>query len=463
MARTDAGEQVVISRVQSSKTWEARMGEIGGSALEQSRALWERARGVMPGGVNASARMNAALGHPLFMQRGDGAYVWDVDGHRYIDYNLSHGASLLGHGHRGVAEAVMRALAMGGLLAYETELQVDVAERLLALFPGMEMVRYTCSGTETTWHALRVARAYTGRLGVVKFEGHYHGVNDTVGYSHWPDPEQAGPADAPRPVPDSAGIPPANRDLVTILPFNDVDLFERCLRRQANSLAAVIMEPINYDSCGLVPTPEFLRVVRDLTRELGVVLIFDEVLSGFRVRSGGALGDACIPDMTVLGKAVGGAMPVSAFMGTRAIMETCTPVGPALHSGTYNAPPVLVAAIGALLDAVTRPGFYEHLATLGSRLYGGMREIFERRRVQAWVQGVGARFGLLFGLDREPRNYRDVARQDLAKMRQFHLACLRGGVYLHYVSPHHGFSSAHTLADIETTLDVMDTASGVLR
>lgn len=427
-------------------------------ALDNTRALWERACSVMPGGVNASARMNPALGHPLFFARGEGAYLYDVDGHRYIDYCTSHGASLLGHGHPAITAAVQKALATGGMLACETALQVDVAERLLRLFPGMDMVRYTCSGTETTWHALRVARAYTGKYGVVKFEGHYHGVNDTVGYSHWPDLNKAGPAHSPRPVPDSAGIPPGNSDLITLLPFNNADAFERCLQSQADSLAAVIMEPVNYDSCGLVPTPEFLHTVRDLTRELGIVLIFDEVLSGFRMRAGGALGDACIPDMTVLGKAVGGGTPISAFMGTREIMETCTPVGPALHSGTYNAPPVLVAAIGALLDEVTRPGFYAHLDALGDRLYGGLRDILSRHGIKAWVQGVGARFGLLFGLDAEPRNYRDVAKQDLEMMRRFHLACLERGVYLHYISPHHGYSSAHTMADIEETLSVMDSA-----
>jgi glutamate-1-semialdehyde 2,1-aminomutase len=416
----------------------------------------------MPGGVNASARMNGALKHPLFFARGEGAYLYDVDGHRYIDYCVSHGASLLGHGDPGVAEAVHEALAMGGLLACETEVQVDVAERLLRLFPGMEMLRYACSGTETTWHALRVARAYTAKYGVVKFEGHYHGVNDTVGFSHWPDLDLAGPADRPRPVPDSAGIPPANSELITMLPFNDVKAFERCLRSQADTLAAVIMEPINYDSCGLVPTPEFLRVVRTLTRELGVVLIFDEVLSGFRVRPGPALGDACVPDMTVLGKAVGGGMPISVFMGTREIMETCTPVGPALNSGTYNAPPVLVIAIGALLDAVSQPGFYAHIRAVGDRLYAGMREILQRHSIRAWVQGVGARFGLLFGLDEEPRNYRDVARQDMEQMRRFHLACLERGVYLHYVSPHHGYSCAHTLADVDETLNVMEDALKLL-
>jgi glutamate-1-semialdehyde 2,1-aminomutase len=358
--------------------------------------------------------------------------------------------------------AVREALSMGGLLACETEIQVEVAERLLELFPGMEMLRYACSGTETTWHALRVARAFTHKYGVVKFEGHYHGVNDTVGYSHWPDLELAGPADRPLPVPDSAGIPPANSELISMLPFNDVDAFECCLRSKADTLAAVIMEPVNYDSCGLVPTPEFLRTVRQLTRELGIVLIFDEVLSGFRVGPGPALGDACVPDMTVLGKAVGGGMPISVFMGRREIMETCTPVGPALHSGTYNAPPVLVIAIRALLDQVTRPGFYEHLDALGEQLYGGLSAILAQHGVQAWVQGVGSRFGLLFGLDEEPRNYRDVARQDLELMRRFHLACLERGVYLHYISPHHGYSSAHTQADIAETLNVMEDAVKLL-
>lgn len=426
--------------------------------FDNSRALWCRASEVMPGGVNASARMNTALGHPLFFQRGEGPYLYDVDGHRYIDYCISHGASLLGHGHPAITTAVQEAMTRGGLLACETELQVAVAEKLLTLFPGMDMVRYACSGTETTWHALRIARAFTGQYRVVKFEGHYHGVNDTVGYSHWPDVDLAGPADHPCPVPDSAGIPPANQELITILPFNDCAAFERCLREQGHSLAAVIMEPVNYDSCGLVPTPEFLHVVRTLTREMNIVLIFDEVLSGFRVGPGGALGDHVIPDMTVLGKAVGGGMPVSVFMGRCDIMNMCTPVGPALHSGTYNAPPVLVAAIHALLTEVTRPDFYPYMDALGDKLYTGMRDILSRRGVKGWVQGVGSRFGLLFGLDEEPQNYRDVARQDMEMMRAFHLACLKRGVYLHFVSPHHGYSRAHAVTDIDETLNVMEMA-----
>jgi glutamate-1-semialdehyde 2,1-aminomutase len=428
--------------------------------LTKSRALYDRARVVMPGGVNASARFNPTLKQSLFMERGQGAYLYDVDGHRYIDYCVSHGASLLGHGHPAVVAAVQSVLARGILCAYETEEQLAVAERLLPLFPGAEMVRFTGSGTEATWHALRLARAYTGRWGVAKFEGHYHGVNDTLGFSCRPALESAGPPDAPYAVPDSAGIPSGNAALMTVLPFNDIATLERTLRRKGDTLAALIMEPINYDAGGLCPTPEFIAAVRALTRELGILLIFDEVLSGFRVGPGPALGtQGVLPDLTVLGKAVGGGLPLSIILGPRRIMESYTPAGPALQSGTYNAHLLQVIGARALLDEVSKPGFYEHLDALGTRLYAGMREIFSRRHVTAWVQGIGARFGLLFGLDSEPRNYRDTMRQDLAMMGSFHLACLKRGVYLHHFSPHHGYSSAHTLADIEETLDVMDEAA----
>jgi len=427
--------------------------------LPASRQLWERAARSMPGGVTASARYNRALGHALYVTHGEGAYLYDVDGHRYLDYCMSHGASLLGHGHPAVIEAVQRALDLGILCSCETEHQVALAERLKELFPGSDLVRYTCTGTEDTWHALRVARAYTGRLGVVKFEGHYHGVNDTAGYSHWPELAKAGPADRPRAVPDSAGIPPHNDELITILPFNDVEALERTIEASGHEIAAIIMEPVNYDSCGLVATDAFLEATRRLTQERGIVLIFDEILSGFRCGPGSAVaGRGIQPDMTCLGKAIGGGMPLSVFMGRRDIMETCTPVGPALHSGTYNAHLTLILAAQAFLDVVTADGFYDHLRALEDRLYAGIREIMARRGIACWVQGVGARFGLLFGLEAEPTNYRQVAQQDLAMADKFSLACLDRGVFMAPRSPHHGFSSAHTLEDVDRTLDLMDQA-----
>ena len=425
--------------------------------LPRSRRMWERATEALPGGVNASARFDRSLGHPIFFTRGEGARLYDEDGREYLDYCMSHGASLIGHGHPAVKQAVERSLELGIMCACETGHQVTLAERLKELFPGTDLVRYTCTGTEATWHAVRVARAHTGRLRVVKFEGHYHGVNDTVGFSHWPDLEQAGPPERPRPVPDSAGIPPHSAELLTVLPFNDVDAFETAMREHGADTAAVIMEPVNYDSCGIMATESFLRTVRDRTTEHGVVLIFDEILCGFRCGPGSAV-TAVRPDMTCLGKAVGGGMPLSIFMGSADVMKTCSPVGPALHSGTYNAHPALIMAASAFLDVVTRPGFYRHLDALGSRLYPGLREIMARRSIPCRVQAAGARFGLIFGLEDEPHNYRELARQDLALADRFHLACLEEGIFLAQGSPHHGYSSAHTLKDIDETLEAIDRA-----
>ena len=428
--------------------------------MSKSQTLHTRASAVLPGGVNASARTDPALGHPIFMDRGEGAHVFDIDGNRYIDFWTSHGATMLGHGHPAIVAAVEGVLTRGILCAAETELQVEVAERLITLFPGSGLVRYSGSGTEATWHALRIARAFTGKSRVAKFEGHFHGINDTVGYSCWPPPEAAGPADAPKVVPESAGMPPGNGALVTVLPFNDPEVLENTLRAQKDTLAAVILEPVNFDSGGIRPKVEYLKALRALTAELGIVLVFDEVLSGFRAGPGSIVKDTGVyPDLTVLGKAIGGGMPLSIILGKREIMQGCSPVGGAVHSGTYNAHLSTIAAAKAFLDVIAQPGFYAHLDALGRRLYPGLREIFARHGIKAWVQAVGCRFGIYFGLDAEPHNYRDTLGQSKQMMERFHLACLRRGLYLHHWSPHHGFSSAHTAADIDEALDIMDRAA----
>ena len=429
-------------------------------SISNSLKLHKRAKKVLPGGVNASARLNPTIEQAIFMEKAEGAYVYDVDKNKYIDFWNSHGATFLGHGHPAIVKAVNEILEIGILCAAETDLQVEVAENLVDMFPGMEMVRYSGSGTETTWHALRIARAYTGKLGVAKFEGHFHGVNDTVGFSCWPPLEKAGTAKNPLSVPESGGIPVSNSELVTVLPFNDIETLETTLRLNANKLGALIMEPVNYNSCGITPTSDFLSAVRTLTRDLGIVLIFDEILSGFRINLGSAVSNTnIIPDMTILGKALGGGMPISAFMGTREIMETCIPNGPVVHSGTYNAHLVGIAAVKAFLEEVSRPNFYENINTIGEHLYSSMCEIFNRRNLKAWVQGKGSRFGLLFGVDSEPLNYRDTLRQDMDMMSAFNIACLKRGLYMLHWSPHHGYSSAHSMKDIEESLDIIDQAS----
>ena len=426
-------------------------------------ALYERAVQVMPGGVTASARLISFLKRPLYVSRGEGAYVYDLDGKRYIDHWNSHGASLLGHGHPAVVAAVRSVLERGILCAAETELQVELAERLCRIVPSAEQARFTCSGTETTWHAVRLSRAFTGRTHVIKFEGHFHGINDVLGFSHWPKLDLAGPADAPVAVAESAGIPADSREHLTVVPFNNVTAFERAVETHKSDLAAVVLEPINFDCHGIAPRPGFLQALRAATREVGAVLIFDEILSGFRTGPGGAQAlYGVTPDLTTLGKALGGGMPLSAIVGRRDIMQTMTPVGRAVNSGTYNAHLTAIAGGLAFLDVIADPDFYPRLDALGARLYTGLRDVFARRGLPVWVQGVGARFGLVFGVESEPRDYREAARHDLVLTARFCEECLKRGVYFHWVSPHHGFSSAHTLADIDETLSVVDDVAKAL-
>ena len=259
-----------------------------GTAAVASAGLWERATHVLPGGVTASARIHPALGRAFLAERASGGRLWDVDGREYIDLNMSFGASLLGHGDPAVTAAIVRATELGLMCGYETEFQTRLAERVTEVIPSAELVRFSGSGTETTWHALRTARVATGRGLVVKFEGHFHGFNDSLGYSFWPRLDAAGPADRPNTVPESAGMPAAMADLAIVLPWNDEVSLRRVFDERGAEIAAVVMEPVNIDSGSITPRPGYLEAARELTRRHGALLIFDEVLSGFRTNPGGA-------------------------------------------------------------------------------------------------------------------------------------------------------------------------------
>lgn len=255
-------------------------------------------------------------------------------------------------------------------------------------------------------------------------------------------------------------MPPEAQTHVTVVPFNNLGALERAVAAHAKDLAAVILEPINYDCYGIMPEPGFLEALRDLTHRVGAILFFDEILSGFRTGIGGAQAYFGItPDICTFGKALAGGMPLSAFAGKHEVMQSVSPAGKAIHSGTYNAHLTGIAAGLAFLDEATKPDFYPYLETLSARLYPGLRELFARRGLPVWVQGIGCRFGLLFGLEREPRNYRDAMERDQTTERRFLHACIERGLYLHAGSPHHGFTSAHTLADIDAMLNIMDDAA----
>jgi glutamate-1-semialdehyde 2,1-aminomutase len=425
----------------------------------RSESLFHEAERVLPGGVSAAARFNPALGRPFMALRGEGSHLVDVDGRSYVDLNTSFGASLLGYGHPAIARAVREALDLGILCAFETGHQSALARRITELIPAAEMVRFTNTGTETTWHAVRTARTFTGRWKIVKFEGHFHGYSDVLGYSMWPPLAEAGPVASPVSLPQSGGMPPGMAADVIVLPWNDLSALERTLETRGHEIAAVIMEPVNYNSGGILPAPGYLAGAKELTARHGVVLIFDEILSGFRT------GPGCIqawsgvtPDMCTLGKCLGGGTVLSAFAGRRDVMAAVAPLGAAVHSGTYNANLIPVMAAEAFLATITEPGFYQRLEELENFFYPNLQQIFSRAGERVRVQSLGARFNLLFGLDEEPKDYRHVAAHvNRDRETQFYAAALERGVYFHF-SWHHGFSALHTRADLEEALGGIEDA-----
>ncbi len=429
------------------------------SRVEQQ---YRKACDYLAGGVSASTRLNRAVGHPMLFDRADGCRVWDLDGKEYLDLCCSHGATLLGHGDARIRKAVLGVLERGAACSYENELHTDLARLLCETIPCCERVRFTGSGTEATLHCLRLARAFTGRSRLLKFEGNFHGYHDQVMYAIGTPADRLGPESSPTVFPGSTGLPEGlDRNLV-VVPYNRPDLLEEAFRLHGHELAAVICEPVYYNAGCILPEPEFLAALRRLTRDHGVLLIFDEVLSAFRMAPGGAqeyLG--VTPDLCTLGKAVGGGMPLSVFGGRRDIMERLMPTGDCQHSGTYNGHVVAVAAGLAAVTAYRAPGFYDHINEVAARLYGGLREVFARHGMEARVQGLGARFGVYFGVADEVRSYRDAVKHHREQMLRFIAAAIRHGVYFHDyggAACHHGFCAAMTLADADEALNRLDEA-----
>ncbi len=423
---------------------------------------FERAKQYLAGGVSASTRLNRAVGHAMLFARADGCRVWDLDGREYLDLCCSHGATLLGHGDARVRRAVEAVLARGAACSYENELHTDLAQLLCETVPCLELVRFTGSGSEATMHCLRLARAFTGRTKLLKFEGNFHGYHDQVMYAIGTPADRLGPEESPTVYPGSTGLPEGlDRNLV-VVPYNRTDLFEQAFRRHAHELAAVVCEAVYYNAGCIVPDREFIDTVRRRTREAGVLLVFDEVLSAFRMGPGGAqeyLG--VTPDLCTLGKAVGGGYPLSVFGGRRDVMDKLMPVGDCQHSGTYNGHIIAVAAALAAVRAYREPGFYDHIRAVAQRLYDGLNAIFIRHSIAGRVEGLGARFGVYFGVTGPIRNYRDAVRHQRETMLKFIAAAIRNGVYFHDyggAACHHGFCAAMTMDDAQEALTRLDIA-----
>ena len=416
--------------------------------MTRSHELFSRAQQHIPGGVNSPVRAFRGVGgEPVFFRRGEGAWLFDEDGRRYIDYVGSWGPMIVGHAHPEVIRAVQETAAQGLGFGAPTLLEIEMAEKVCELVPSMEMVRMVSSGTEATMSAIRLARGFTGRDKIVKFEGCYHGHSDSLLV-------KAGSGALTLGVPTSPGVPVALAEHTITLNYNDIDQVREAFARVGHQIACVIVEPVAGNMNCIPPVPGFLEGLRAICDEYGSVLIFDEVMTGFRVALGGAQQHYGIkPDLTTLGKVIGGGLPVGAFGGRREIMEQIAPLGPVYQAGTLSGNPVAMAAGLATLRIISQPGFFERLSAATRNLAEGMVERARAAGIPMTANYVGGMFGLFFTEQPEVRSYHQVVSSNVDRFRLFFHGMLAQGVYLAPSAFEAGFvSAAHGDAEIEATL-----------
>ena len=426
--------------------------------MSRNEELFARAQRTIPAGVNSPVRAFRSVGGaPRFFTRGEGACLWDVDGKRYIDYVGSWGPAILGHAHPAVVRAVQETAQHGLSFGAPTEIEIEMAETLCRLLPSLELVRLVSSGTEATMTALRLARGFTGRSKIVKFEGCYHGHGDSLLV-------KAGSGALTFGQPSSAGVPPAIAHETIVLPYNDLAAVEAAFAKGGSDIACIIVEPIVGNMNLIMPREGFLPGLRAVCDRHGAVLIFDEVMTGFRVHPRGAQGLYGItPDLTTLGKVIGGGMPVGAFGGKRAIMERIAPLGPVYQAGTLSGNPVAVAAGLATLHEIQAPGFHDRLAATTRSLTDGIAAAARRAGVPCVAQSVGGMFGLYFA-SAVPDTYDTVMACDKDRFNRFFHAMLDAGVYFAPSAFEAGFvSAAHAADDIAATVRLAEQAFAALR
>ncbi|MBA1194537.1 glutamate-1-semialdehyde 2,1-aminomutase [Pseudomonas entomophila] len=427
--------------------------------MSRSESLFAQAQKHIPGGVNSPVRAFRSVGGtPLFFKHAEGAYVIDEDDKRYVDYVGSWGPMILGHGHPDVLESVRRQLAHGLSYGAPTAMETEMADLVCSLVPSMEMVRMVSSGTEATMSAIRLARGYTGRDAIIKFEGCYHGHSDSLLV-------KAGSGLLTSGVPSSAGVPADFAKHTLTLPFNDLGAVAQTLADVGQSVACIIVEPVAGNMNCVPPAPGFLEGLREQCDQHGVVLIFDEVMTGFRVSLGGAQGHYGItPDLSTFGKIVGGGMPVGCFGGKRAIMECIAPLGPVYQAGTLSGNPLAMAAGLTTLRLISRPGFHDALSAFTSRLLDGLQQRADAAGVPFVTTQAGGMFGLYFTGADDIVTFDDVMGSDAERFKRFFHLMLEGGVYLAPSAFEAGFTSiAHGETELKITLDAAEKAFAALK
>ena len=413
----------------------------------RSQSLYERAQGLIPGGVNSPVRAFRAVGGtPLFIRSARGAMLTDVDGRDYIDYVGSWGPMILGHARQEIISAIQEAAERGTSYGAPTELEVELAETVIAAVPSIEKLRLTSSGTEATMSALRLARGFTGRAKIVKFEGCYHGHSDSLLV-------RAGSGVLTLGIPGTPGIPDPLAALTRVVPYNDVPTLEQLLDKEGNDVACVILEPIAGNMGVVPPAKGYLQAVRDLTKKHGVLFICDEVMTGFRVHRGGAQALYGIePDLSTFGKVIGGGLPVGAYGGRKDLMELIAPAGPIYQAGTLSGNPLAMRAGIATLELLDEPGAYERLESTSAKLAEGLRKVMKDAGLKTTLNRVGSMMTTFF-TEFPVTDYATAATSDAKRYASFFHGMLERGVYLAPSQYEAGFVSlAHTEEDVEATV-----------